>query len=186
MNKIILATLAFFLSYFAAQAQRSSCKALVDASKTNNKNLVKEQLKTVSANCIYPYGEPRTPLVAASRKGALDIVKLLINAKAKINFHAKGDETPLIAAAANNHLSLVKYLLKNGARINTNLSSDGTALIAAVRNNNYQIAKFLLENGANPMVDSHGDEYPMYHARRNKNKAMIKLIRTYENKHSQN
>ena len=179
MTKVILVSIAFALSSITLQAQKSSCKKLVSASKSNNVSLVKTLLKTVKADCIYRSGEPRTPLVAASRKGSFEVVKLLLEANANVDFHVRGDESPLMAASANGHISIVNYLIKNKASINKTIKGDGTALISAVKNNHYQIAKILLENNADPDLAVRGDEYPMYHARMAKNKVMIALLKKH-------
>jgi ankyrin repeat protein len=186
MNKIVLITTALFFGSLTLKAQQSSCQQLISASKSNSISIVKTLLKKVNPNCKDISGEPRTALVAASRKGHLDVVKLLVNAKANINFYVKGDETPLMAASAYGHKELVSYFIKKGSKVNINLDSDGTALISAVRNNHYQIAKILLENGANPAITTDGDEYAMYHAKKNSNRKMIVLLNQYKNKNKRN
>ena len=180
MNKIILVSVALLVGSFSIQSQKSSCKNLVTASKSNNVPLVKNLLKTVNSDCVYRNGDPRTPLVAASRKGSLQIIKLLIAANADVNYHASGDESALMAASANGHLEIVKYLLKKKATINKAIRGDGTALISAVRNNHYQIAKVLLENGADVDLAVKSDEYPMYHARMKQNAKMIALLKKHQ------
>lgn len=186
MNKIVLITTTLFFGSFTIKAQQSSCQQLISASKSNSTNVIKTLLKKVNPNCKDISGEPRTALVAASRKGHLDAIKLLVNAKANINFYANGDETPLMAASANGHKELVSYFINKGAKVNINLDGDGTALVSAVRNDHYQIAKILLENGANPAIRTNGDEYAMYHAKMNSNKAMIALLNQYKNKNKRN
>lgn len=181
MNKIILVLVALILNSFSIEAQKFSCKDLLAASKSKNIGQVTRILKTVKPNCIYRgIGEPRTPLVAASRNGSLKIVKLLITADADVDFHASGDESALMAASAYGYMDIVKYLIEKKATINKTIRGDGTALISAVKNNNYQIAKLLLKNGANVDLAVRGDEYPMYHAKMNNNKKMITLLKKYQ------
>ena len=180
MNKIILVAAAFVLNSITIQAQKSSCKNLVAASSANNKQLVMHHLKTVKSDCIYRYGEPRTALIAASRIGSLEIVKLLIKENAHIEFHADGDESALMAASANGHIDIVNYLIENKAKVNKTIRGDGTALISAVKNNHYQIAKILLENGADVDLYVRSDEYPMFHARENNNTKMIALLKKHQ------
>ena len=159
---------------------QNNCKDLLRAVKANDISKVSELLKTVNPNCVFRGdGEPRSPLVAAARKGNLTLVKLLVEAKANVEFHASGDESPLIAASKAGHIETVKYFISQGAEINSKVRSDGTALIASVKNNHIEVAKVLLAKGADPYLASSGDEFPMYHARQSKNKRMIALLETY-------
>ncbi len=172
---------AILISNIPAANAQNNCKDLLRAVKSNNITSVKEILANQSPNCIYKGdGEPRTPLVAAARKGNLMLIKLLVEADAKVEFHANGDETPFIAASKGGHLDTVKYLYSKGAAIDLKVSDDGTALIAAVKNGHYEVAKLLLEKGANPYLRTSGDEYAMYHARNSKDEPMINLLEKFK------
>ncbi|MBX2874447.1 MAG: ankyrin repeat domain-containing protein [Saprospiraceae bacterium] len=167
----------------SALPQRANCADLLRAVKAEDTKLVRELLKSVDPDCAYyDEGEPRSSLVAAARMGNMEITKLLLSAKANVEYKAKGDESPLMAAANYGHLELVKLLVGSGAKINRKISGDGTALIGAVRGGHYEVAKFLLEKGANPFAMVSGDEYAMYHARMNEDKKMIKLLKLFEEK----
>lgn len=162
-------------------SKKASCADLLRAVKSGNAKLVQELLKSVDPDCTYREdGEPRSSLVAAARMGNMEITKLLLGAKASVEYKSRGDESPLMAAANHGHLDLVELLVANGAKVNRKISGDGTALIGAVRNGHYEVAKFLLEKGANPFAVVAGDEYAMYHARMNEDKKMIQLLRKYE------
>jgi ankyrin repeat protein len=56
-----------------------------------------------------------TPLNSATRKGHVDIVKLLFNKVANLVAANHGGRTPLHKASANGHEAVVKLLLENGA-----------------------------------------------------------------------
>lgn len=162
-------------------ATRGNCADLLRAVKAGNTKLVKELLKSVDPDCAYyDDGEPRSSLVAAARMGNMEITKLLLGAKASVEYKARGDESPLMAAANYGHLDLVKLLVASGAKVNRKISGDGTALIGAARGGHYEVAKFLLEQGANPFAVVSGDEYAMYHARMNEDKKMVQLLKKYE------
>lgn len=163
--------------------QKASCADLLRAVKDGDVQLVKKLLQSVDPDCaFYDEGEPRSSLVAAARQGHMEIAQLLLNAKADVEYNASGDESPLMAAANYGHLELVKLLVASGAKVDRKVSGDGTALIGAVRGGHYEVAKYLLEQGANPFTMVSGDEYAMYHARMNGDKAMIKLLKMFENK----
>jgi ankyrin repeat protein len=177
----LLLIIAFLISSttFSVIGQ-NDCKNLLRAVKANDINKVTELLKTTEPDCIFRGdGEPRSPLVAATRNENLAMVKLLIEANANVEFHAKGDESPFIAASRTGNVELVKYFMSKGVKVNTKVKGNGTALIASVRNNHYEVSKLLLEKGANPYLASSGDEYPIYHARQSRNKKLIKLLESY-------
>jgi len=182
-NRLNLPTFIIMLlissAAFSAFGQ-NKCKNLLRAVKSNNITKVTELLKISEPDCVYRGdGEPRSPLVAAARNENQTIAKLLIEAKANVEFHARGDESPLIAASKTGDVEMVKYFISKGAEINSKVRGNGTALIASVRNKHYEVSKLLLEKGADPYLTTPGDEYPMYHARQSKNKRMITLLESY-------
>lgn len=159
-----------------------SCQDLLQAVKDEEVEKVRALLKTVDPDCTYyGDGEARSPLVAAARTGNMAIGKLLLGAKANVEFHSKNDETPLMAASKNGHLAFVEMLIAEGAKVDRKLRGDGTALIYAVRGEHYEISKLLLEKGADPYKAVPGDEYAMYHARMSGNRKLIKLLKEYDN-----
>lgn len=159
-----------------------SCQDLLQAVKDEDVEKVRALLKTVDPDCTYyGDGEARSPLVAAARTGNMAIGKLLLGAKANVEFHSKNDETPLMAASKNGHLAFVEMLIAQGASVDRKLRGDGTALIYAVRGEHYEISKLLLEKGADPYKAVPGDEYAMYHARMSGNRKLIKLLKEYDN-----
>lgn len=167
----------------SAELISNDCQALLRAVKNNNIEEVKKLLQETNPNCtFYDDGEPRSALVAAARKGYLDIGKLIIEAGGKVEFHASGDESPLMAAAAYGHVAFVNYLLGQNAKVDAIIDGNGTALINAVRGGHHEIAQILLEKGADPYKNVPGDEYAMYHARVSKDKKMIDLLKRYDNR----
>ena len=55
-------------------------------------------------------------MIIAATKGHVDVVKLLIKAKADLNKASKKGTTPLKSAAAKDHHEIVNMLTKAGAR----------------------------------------------------------------------
>jgi ankyrin repeat protein len=63
-----------------------------------------------------------TPLSFAAREGNLDMVRLLVGAKAKLNVPSANGSTPLLIASINNHIEVARFLLRQGA--DPNISDD--------------------------------------------------------------
>lgn len=95
------------------------------------------------------YGE--TPLTLAAQKGYLEIVKVLIAAKADVNKTNKNGLTPLIFATLNGHLEIVKALIAANADVNI-----GDPLWNAVNKGHLEIVKALIAAKAD--VNSTDDE----------------------------
>ncbi len=107
----------------------------------------------VDPNSIF--SNEKTALMQAASNGHVEIVKLLLDAKADVNFPVKGITT-LMTAAFEGHAEIVKLLLD--AKVNVNFESGGFAAIRyAVVNNFPKIVKLLLDAGADPnAVDLEG------------------------------
>ena len=155
----------------------STCRELLSAVKEEDVEKVKQLLKTVDPDCSYRGdGEPRSPLVAAARKGNLVIGKLLIDANADVDYHAAGDETPLMAAAARGHLDFVEYLVSKDADVNKTLVGDGSALLVASRRGRLEVVKFLISVGADVNAQITGDGTALICAVRNNHYEVSRLL----------
>lgn len=157
----------------------SPCGDLLRAVKADDLQLVRKILQSdsVHPDCSYfEDGEPRTALVAAARKGNLDMVKLLIEANANVEFHAKGDETPLMAAGQHGHLHVVQYLITQRADVNQKVSGDGTALLVAARSGHLPVVRYLLDQGADINAQVSGDGTALINAARNGQYEVAKLL----------
>ena len=58
-----------------------------------------------------------TPLIMASRKGHLDVVRCLLQNHAAVDLGNAHGATPLLNAAANGHVDIVQYLLEHRATV---------------------------------------------------------------------
>ncbi|PKK50284.1 hypothetical protein CI102_6845 [Trichoderma harzianum] len=96
-------------------------------------------------------------LQAASSKGYVHLVEMLLRNGALIN--AKGGRcgTALQAASYHGHVSVVYWLLENGADVNQMGGLYGTALQAAAFNGHADVAELLLERGAD--INLEGGKY---------------------------
>ena len=96
----------------------------------------------------------QSPILVATRKGHIDIVKLLIENGADVN--AKSSDsltwsqgwTALISASENGDFNIAKLLIENGADVNASSKSGWTAIMSASRGGYFSIVKLLVENGA--------------------------------------
>lgn len=90
-----------------------------------------------------------TPIEMPCQEGYLDIVKLLVENGADVNFKGYRDFTPIRVAARNGHLEIVQYLAHHGAEIDIKAMDGATPLEHAASKGHFEIVKFLIENGAN-------------------------------------
>ena len=107
------------------------------------------------------------PLVRAAREGNLQIARILLAHKAKINTVGEDDdnETPLNQAAASGNLELVELLLASGAKVNFAHKKDNyTALHAAAWNKHAGIVRRLLAAGADVNAETKWGFTPLHSA----------------------
>ena len=92
-----------------------------------------------------------TPLMKASAKGKLEVVRELIDKGANVNaVKTKNGMTALMLASEEGHLEIVRLLIEKGANVNAAKTTDGwTALMAASQNGHLEIVKEMCERGAN-------------------------------------
>lgn len=98
-----------------------------------------------SMNSIY-HPKPDV-LYAASRRGATELIRLLLENGADANAQGRYD-FPLHVASRHGHIETVQLLLENGADVNAETGHSGTALTAASRGGHFEIVQLLLNNGA--------------------------------------
>ncbi|KAI0140428.1 hypothetical protein GGR57DRAFT_520789 [Xylariaceae sp. FL1272] len=99
-----------------------------------------------------PSGKPGfSPLGMAVEKGRLDMIDLLLDAGANIEYPSYWNDTVLQGAVSSKNIAIVKHLVDRGADVNAPAYDywGSTALQSAVERGNIEGAKFLLEHGAN-------------------------------------
>ncbi|XP_072017055.1 transient receptor potential cation channel subfamily A member 1-like [Amphiura filiformis] len=95
-----------------------------------------------------------TPLHFASSQGALNTVKLLINADKKLRTLKMRDVqnmTPLHKAAMFDHMHVVEYLLDMGAELDAIDKNGRTPLLLSTSRGAWRTASFLIQRGASHM-----------------------------------
>ena len=92
----------------------------------------------------------------AARQGQLDVVKLLLDNRVKVNLPPAnepfGGTTPLFIAARHGQLDVVQLLLDNGAEVNlapaSGVLKGATPLFIAAQTGQLDVAQLLIERGA--------------------------------------
>lgn len=95
-----------------------------------------------------PGANEQTPLMAASRGGQLEAMRLLIAAGAKASTTNRSGYTALMAAAESRKPEVVEFLLSEGADVNAATTEERTPLYYAVRNCDTPTVELLLNAGA--------------------------------------
>jgi uncharacterized protein len=96
-----------------------------------------------------------SPLLYAARDGRLDIVRMLLGAKAAVDQTDANGITPLIEAITNNHVDVARLLIEHGADVNAADWYGRTALWAAVETRNMDVdnATFVNSIDRGPFID---------------------------------
>ena len=112
-----------------------------------------------------PTGYSETCLIAASRDGDLDLMKILVKHGADPNSPCDSVVPPLVLASFNGDFEAVQLLLDNGADINAvaifRETRGGTAMSNACAKGYVEIARLLLERGADPVIPDQAGRVPL-------------------------
>ncbi len=102
--------------------------------KQEQKDLLEEKKLYLNARC----------LIEQIKKGNLDNIGILLDAKLDPNTPYMGTY-PIYVAAHENNFEALKLLLENGAKLDRGFNSE---LYEALKNKNEQMAQYLIENNA--------------------------------------
>jgi uncharacterized protein len=105
----------------AAQSQPEMLDLLINAGgDPNSKSINNERTRQITAERRFQWRPAGgiTALMYAAREGCVACVKVLLNAKAKIDQGDAENVTPLLIATVNMHYDTAKYLIEAGANIN--------------------------------------------------------------------
>ena len=90
------------------------------------------------------YSDDR-PLIKMVSIGNKNLVEILVNKGADVNFKKTLGMTPVMRAAANGYIDIVKLLIEKGADITIKDYRNSSTLSIAAQNNNIDIVKLLIE-----------------------------------------
>lgn len=110
-----------------------------------------------------------TPLMGASGRGFIDVVRLLLDRGAHVDANDTSGETALMGACYWGHADVAKLLLDKGSDVNAR-SVDGTLKGHA------EVVRLLLGKGANVHAKAADGYTPLGRARENKNVAVVRLL----------
>jgi len=95
-----------------------------------------------------------TVLMRAAIKGKTNIVRKLVQSKAKVNDKNRFNSTALMQAAASGHKQVVEFLLQNGADVNAADYHNYSSLHKAAQAGHDAIVKLLINNKKTNNIDS--------------------------------
>ena len=104
----------------------------------------------VDPNSGHEFG--MTPLHWASRVGAVDCARFLVEHGANVNQENQAKRTPLPLAAEHDRTDMIRFLVKMGAEINAVDSKGRTPLHRATYEGKAKAAETLLELEADPSI----------------------------------
>eukprot|EP00434_Breviolum_minutum_P025189 symbB.v1.2.022250.t3/scaffold1931.1/size95788/1 len=130
---------------------------LLEAAEKGDVTTVKHLLQEpADPNCRDPQTH-KSPIVKASARGHLKVVKLLLKAHANVELRDGSMNTPLMSAASHGHVEVAKCLMSAGAQKDETDEHGRTALILASTEGHLEVVRLLCEEGCNKdAVDRHG------------------------------
>ena len=149
----------------------------------------------LQANGADDSGIQDDPLLVASAKGELELVKNLLHNGTDVNVKGYLGYTPLIWASRMGRLETVKYLLQNGANMDAKTTEarnennggfsrrynffpedDLTSMLMAARYGHLQIVKYLHENGVDINSKNNKNESALFLASFNGHFQVVKYL----------
>lgn len=128
-------------------------------------------------NTMYGYFDGTTPLMIASQRGHLKIVKYLRNQGAKIARTDCLGFNAFLLACGTNQLDVCRYLSRHGAPLEFRDELNGmTPLLIACRTRSDDVARWLIEKGANVHVCDFTGRGSLHFAAWNFNIILMQLL----------
>ena len=107
-----------------------------------------------------------TPLMIASEKGHINVVKFLIGQGAYTDLQNTEGETALhfVVRAKGDSVGISRRLIENGADVNARTHNKHTPLMLASSNDDINLVNFLLKNGANVNLEDDQGRSALHYA----------------------
>ena len=143
--------MAHFVILEFQERERKQDQSIMVACQENDDKLLEQHLNRPRNPNVQNAGHTGTPLCAASLRGSLKCVSLLVEAGANKDQGRTDDgATPLFMAAHQGHLEVVRFLVESGANKDQGTTDDGaTPLHIAAAKRRLEVVRFLVESGAN-------------------------------------
>jgi ankyrin repeat protein len=134
--------------------------------------------KGADANMKYkPLGSTKVALNDAVYVGDAELVRILIEKGADVNFRDEKGWGSLMFAVGYGHIDIVNCLLEAGADVNDKDKDGSTALITAAYNGRTEIVRVLLNKGADINIKSKDDMTAMMYAAKQGHSDIVKLLK---------
>ncbi len=142
MSKVLISFLLFLSAFVRSQNVFEFCRS---GDLKGLKALVEKEPDCVNAKNEYGF----SPLIIASYRGQVAIVKFLLKNGANIDFES--EEGPaLMGTCYSGNYNLSKLLIKAGADVNYQHKSGNTPIHYATISGNSQLVKYLMTRRADP------------------------------------
>jgi ankyrin repeat protein len=166
--------LSFELMAASSQGNATQVEALLEINEALSFNII-DDTKTDKHGM--------TALIKAARNNYLDVITLLLKAKANVDAADKSGDTALIKAVLNGHLEVVKLLLEGWANVDVADKHGWTPLMLAARNGRADMVELLLGVKANVVAVCEKDNRTalMWAARRGQPEVVELLLKANAN-----
>ncbi len=147
---------------------------------SNNINELKKILESKSDFDLISQEEKNQSLIYAIQQGYTEIVEILINAKAEVNFRIPPHlMTPLMFACAGNHLLICQTLIAHGADVNLTNDDETSSLMIASYKGFTAIVEMLLKNNADINHQDLDGDNALYLAIKSNHRQVVSLLTDY-------
>jgi ankyrin repeat protein len=161
--------------------------AVLCGNKHAIKVLLKQEVETlekVVANLLLKEGninavideKKNTVLHLAAAHGYIEVVKALLQKKAKINARARNGITPLHMAVRNNQIKIIKLLLEHGAKVDARDNYGKTALHIAAFYGYRDTVEKLIEKEAQIDIQDLEGRTSLYIATQRRNENVVEVL----------
>jgi ankyrin repeat protein len=147
---------------------------------SGNKEMLEYYLNIEKANPNQTDWTKKSALILAVNTDDNEIIEMLIDAGANIEYTAYFNKTPLMHAVQYNHYIGAQTLISAGANLNYANKYNETALVLAVKESNFPMIKLLVENGANVKKKYKSLSLSQYAGSINASNMIIKYLEEHE------
>jgi ankyrin repeat protein len=119
----------------------------------------------------------KSALILACNTDNDQIINLLLDKGAELEYSGYFGNTPLMNAVQYQHYISAETLIKRKANVNFSSKYGETALTLAIANNDYAMIKLLVESGANPKIKYEGKNLVEYAQEKEASPAVVQYLK---------